>query len=114
MESESKPRAIVDRSQVFLKHNKLLALEALFLAIIADILFITGASDFYFFGSVGVYIAAIRFYKLTSKLTFIWCLVLLGLMYIKFLFTGPSASTEKAAVYLVLFWVVGIFQQWRE
>lgn len=99
---------------IFLKKNKPVVLTLIFLAIIADIIFISGSSDLRIFGILGLYVAAISFYKLKSRLTFLLSLVLLGVMFVEFLFTRTSESTEKAAVWLVLFLFIGIIQQWRE
>lgn len=102
------------KSVLFFKNNKPVVLSVIFLGILADILFIRGNSDFRIFGILGLYVAASSFYKLKSRLTFLLGLVLLGVMFAEFIFTGTSESTEKAAVWLVFFLLVGIIQQWRE
>lgn len=112
-------RGLLDNSRVkqalvFLKENRTAVFIVAFLVIVADILFITNSSDIRTFGVLALYGVGIWFYKLKSTLTYTLCLGLLGLMFIKFLLTGPSVATEKAAVWLVLFLIVGIFQQWRE
>lgn len=102
------------KSVLFFKNNKPVILSVIFLGIIADPLFIKGNSDLRIFGFLGFYVAAAFFYKLKSRLTFLFGLVLLGVMFIEFLFTSTSESTEKAAVWLVFFLLIGIIQQWRE
>ena len=102
------------KSVLWLKDNKPVVLSVIFLGIIADPLFITGNSDIRIFGILGLYITAVFFYKLKSGLTFVFGLVLLGIMYIEFLFTGTSPATEKAAVWLYLFLAIGIIQKLRE
>jgi len=102
------------KSVLWLKDNKPVVLSVIFLGIIADPLFITGNSDIRIFGILGLYITAVFFYKLKSRLTFLFGLVLLGIMYIEFLFTGTSPATEKAAVWLYLFLAIGIIQKLRE
>lgn len=94
--------------------NKTAILAVIYLSIFTDIIFIPDSSDLRTFAILGIYIASVRLYKLKSKATYIWCLVLLGIMYLLFLLTQASPKTEKAAVWLVLFWIIGIIQQWRE
>jgi hypothetical protein len=98
----------------FLKKNKPVVITLIFLAIFADIIFITGNSDIRIFGILGTYIMAVFFYKLKSRLTLLFGLALLGIMYIEFLFTRTSESTENAAVWLYLFLAIGIIQKLRE
>lgn len=102
------------KSVLWFKNNKPVVLSVIFLGILADTLFIKGNSDLRIFGFLGVYVAAISFYKLKSRLTFLLGLVLLGAMFVEFIFTGTSESTEKTAVWLVFFLLIGIIQQWRE
>lgn len=97
-----------------LKINKPVIVTVIFLAVFADAIFISGNSDVRIFGIMGLYVLAAFFYKLKSKLTFLFCLALLGIMYIQFLFTGASQTTEKAAVWLYLFLAIGIIQKFRE
>lgn len=97
-----------------LEKNKPIVLTLMALAVLADILYLPGSSDVKIFGLLVAYGVAVRFYEIESKVTFLWCLVLLGVMFVEFLFTGPSVVTEKAAVWLVLFLTFGILQQWRE
>lgn len=99
---------------LLLKNNKPAILSVIFLSIISDIVFIKENSDLIIFGILGLYIGAILFYKLKSRLTFILALFLLGVMYIKFIFSGTSESTEKAAVWLFFFLLIGIAQAWKE
>ena len=102
------------KSVFFFKINKPVVLSVIFLGILADTLFIKGDSDLRIFGILGFYVAAIFFYKLKSRLTFLLGLVLLGVMFVEFIFTGTSESTEKAAVWFVFFLLIGIIQQWKE
>ena len=102
------------KSVLWLKDNKPVVLSVIFLGILADPIFITGNSDLRIFGILGLYITAVFFYKLKSRLTFLFGLVLLAIMYIEFLFTGASPATEKAAVWLFFFLLLGIIQQWKE
>ncbi len=97
-----------------LKKNEPVVLTIIFLGILADIFLISGSSDPKIFGILGLYVISIRLYKLRSRLTFIVSLLLLGIMFVEYVFSGPSANTEKAAVWLVFFIAIGIIQQWRE
>ena len=82
--------------------------------VLFDVLFIGGSSDLRFFGLLGVYGFHIWRYHVKSKATFLWTLGLLAIMFLLFLFEGTSERTEESAVWLVLFMLVGIIQQWRE
>ncbi len=97
-----------------LKENKITVLTVILLAIISDIIFFQQRSDFIIFGILGVYAIAIWMYGLKSRLAFQFCLLLLSIMFIEFIFAGTSLQTEKAAVWLFLFIAIGIIQQIRE
>ena len=105
---------MIKKGILILRKNKPVVLTVIFLAILADIFFIRGNSDIRIFGILGVYIISVFFYKLKSRLTFLFSLALLGIMFIEFLFTRTSESTEKAAVWLYLFLAIGIIQKLRE
>jgi len=98
----------------FLKENKKIALALLVVSIFIDIFFVKISSDIVIFGILLLYGIFIKMFQIKSRRTFLLCLALLFTMFINFLFTGTSVSTEKAAVWLVLFMALGIFQQWRE
>ena len=85
-----------------------------FVAIIFNSIFIESSSDVVFFGVVGLYIGAVFFYKLYSKLTFLFCFALLVVIFSEYIFTGASLKTEKTSVWFFLFLTIGIIQQWRE
>lgn len=97
----------------YMRRNALLVAGMVYLVVVLDTLFITGSSDIRLFSILGVYILAAVILKLNSRLTFGFTLVLLAIMYVEFLLTGSGDKTEKAAVWLYLFLVVGIFQQLR-
>lgn len=102
------------KSISFLKENKKVVIIALILILGIDIFFIPQSSDFVIFGILLLYVIFTKMFHMKSKATFLLCLGLLFCMYINFLLTGTSVATEKAAVWLVLFFALGIFQQWRE
>lgn len=93
------------------KKNKPIGLTVIWIAVIGDIIFGQIQSDLIFFGILGLYFIAISIYKLNSKATFLFCFFILGLLFIEFLFTGPSPSAEKASVWLFLFMATGILQE---
>lgn len=99
---------------LLLRKNKEVILTIILLTIPADIFLMKGSSDFRIFGILGLYIASILFYRLRSRLTFSFSLVLLGGMFVSFIFNGTSESTEKAAVWLFFFLLTGIIQQLKE
>ncbi len=98
----------------FLKENKSTALTLLGVFIFTDILFIKTNSDFVIFSVLLFCVIFIKIFKINSKLTFLFCLGLLVLMSVDYFFTQASISTEKAAVWLILFLVVGVIQGWKE
>lgn len=98
----------------FLKENKKTVLTLLVVFIFVDILFVTKNSDIVLFSVLLSYIIFIKIFKINSKLTFLLCLGLLITMYLDYFFTLASVSTEKGAVWLTLFLIVGVIQQWRE
>jgi len=98
----------------FLKENKKIVLVLLAVSIFVDIFFVKTSSDIVIFGILLVYGIFIKMFQIKSRRTFLLCLGLLAAMFINFLFTGTSIPTEKAAVWLVLFMALGIFQQWRD
>ena len=98
----------------FLKENKRIILSLTIVAIFVDIFFIDKSSDVIIFSILLIYGVSVKMSKIKSRLTFLLCLALLGTMFVNYLSTGTSVATEKAAVWLVLFMAVGIFQQWRE
>ena len=104
----------IEKITAFLKENKKIALVLLAVSIFVDIFFVKTSSDIVIFGILLLYGVFVKMFQIKSKLTFLLCLALLAAMFINFLFTGPSIPTEKAAVWLVLFMALGIFQQWRE
>ena len=97
-----------------LQHGKQVILTTIFLGICADILFLKESSDFRIFTLLGIYIASIFIYKLSSRFTFILSLFVLVIMYIEFLLTGASENTEKAAVWLFFLIGTGLVQQLKE
>ncbi len=97
-----------------IKLNQIFLMTLLYALVIVDALLLKAKSDLIIFSLIGIYVCFIKVYKLKSRSAFIFCLVLLLLMYIYFLLTGPGLHTEKTAVWLILFMIVGIIQQWRE
>lgn len=98
----------------FLKENKKIVLALLIVFIFVDIFFVKISYDIVIFGILFLYGIFVKMFQMKNRQTFLLCLALLAVMFIDFLFTGTSVSTEKAAVWLILFMALGIFQQWRE
>lgn len=99
---------------IFLKENKKTILTLLVTSVFLDIVFLSKSSDLIIFGILILYSVSMRIFSIKSRLTFIISLVLLAIMFLSYLFTGTSVPTEKAAVWLILFLVIGVIQQWRE
>lgn len=97
-----------------LKQNRRVVLVLIIGIIIVDILYAKTSSDVVTFSVLLVYGVSAKLYRLTARSTFLLCLGLLGAMFVTFVMSGASVSTEKAAVWFVLFMALGIYQQWRE
>lgn len=104
----------VKKTLDFLKQNRRVVLVFLIGVIFIDTFFIKTVSDVMSFGVLLFYGICIKTYRLKSRETFLLCLGLLGAMFTSFLTSGTSVPTEKAAVWLVLFMALGIYQKWRE
>lgn len=98
----------------FLQENKKTVLTLFVLGILEEIFFRFTSSDLLTFSALLLYILFVKLYKLKSTFTFLLCLILLLVVSIDYVFTGASVSTEKAAVWFVLFFIVGVVQQWKE
>lgn len=98
----------------FLRENKRTVLTLFVVFIVAESLSKRLSSDFVIFGGLLIYGIFINIFQIKSTFTFLLCLGFLVLMSIGYLFTGASISTEKAAVWLILFLGIGVMQQWRE
>jgi len=97
-----------------IKKFKKFVLIVIFASIFFDIFFLPESSDGIIFGLMLLYVLSVAYYKINSKVTFIFCLFLLGIMYLNYIISGTSVKTEKAAVWLVLILAIGIIQQWNE
>jgi hypothetical protein len=82
--------------------------------ILVDIFFIPGSSDVRIFSILILYWLASKVHNLNSQSTLYLVLGLLALTFIQYLASGPSEETEKAAVWFVLFLLIGIIAKWRE
>lgn len=98
----------------FLRENKKTVLTLLVVAIFADTIFLSKSSDMIIFSILILYSVAMKIFNVKSRLTFTISLALLVMMFLSYLLTGTSVVTEKAAVWLILFLIIGVIQQWRE
>lgn len=98
----------------FLRENKRTILTLFTVSIVAVSLSTRLSSDVVIFSAMLLYGFFIKIFRIKSAFTFLLCLGLLVLMCIEYLITGPSISTEKTAVWLILFFGIGAIQQWRE
>ena len=97
-----------------IKKHSLTLLLLIQLAVLYDIFLITSVSDVRFYGAILTYLIITLISKFSSKITFIFCILLLIFLYVRYLFVGPDVGSEEIAVWLVLFFVVGILQKIRE
>ncbi len=98
----------------FATENKRTFLTLFIIFIIVENLSKRLSSDVVIFSALLLYGVFIKIFRIKSTFTFLLCLGFLVLMSIEYLFTGASVSTEKAAVWLILFFGIGVIQQWRE
>ena len=93
--------------------NRILLVFVLFSTVLIDIFFVIGTSDFRFYGVSISYIFIAIFSKLSSRVSLIFCIFLILMMYAYYLLTGPKEVTEEIAVWFVLFLVAGLIQMLR-
>jgi len=98
----------------FLREKKKTVLSFFIAAIVVDTFFFKKSSDYFTFGILILYLFFLKIFQIKSKSTFLMCLALLIVMFIGYLFSKTSILTEKAAVWFVLFLIVGVIQQWKE
>lgn len=85
-------------------------LSIIILFILGDILLFAVKTDLIIFFVLGLYYYCVKKYKLASDQTFTMCLIILFFMFIEYFFSGTSIATEKAAVWLFVFLLVGSIQ----
>lgn len=82
--------------------------------ILVDSLFVQVSRDVVTFGVLAAYLAYARMFRTNSALTFRMSLGLFVAMAVSFLVSQASPVTEKFAVWLYLFLLIGCIQAWRE
>ncbi len=89
--------------------------------ILGDVFFFPVSSDARIFGILFLYIVLTKRLRWQSRTTFILALIVFLLLFILYLFTDPAAfyqplipATERLAVWVYLFLVIGVIQKWRE
>lgn len=108
------PSKNIEKIISLLRENKKTVLTLFVVLIVTVSLSKRLSSDVIIFGSLLIYVIFIKIFRIKSTFTFLFCLALLIVMAINYFFTGPSIQTEKAAVWLILFFGIGVIQQWRE
>lgn len=104
----------IEKIMPFLRENKKTILTLFVVFIVAVSISKRLSSDLVIFSALLCYGSFIKMFRIKSGFTFLLCLGLLMLMYILYVISGASISTEKAAVWLILFFGIGVIQQWRE
>lgn len=94
--------------------NPQIFLAFISILVIAEVFVFPISSDVRLFGALFLYGFLVRIGKLTSARVFQLCIILLTGMVLGYLIRGAVATTERLAVWFVLFFVLGIFMQWRE
>lgn len=104
----------IEKIILSLKENKKTVLTLFIVFIVVESLSKRLSSDFVIFSALLLYGLFIKIFRIKSTFTFLLCLLFLVEMSIGYLLTGASISTEKAAVWVILFLGIGVIQQWRE
>lgn len=105
---------IVKNLSTFLCENKRTILSIFALLIIVESLIKKSTLDVILFGGLCLYGIFIKIFQIKSNVTFLLCIVFLIMMSLDYLLTSASISTEKIAVWFILFLAIGVIQQWRE
>lgn len=100
--------------KAFLQENKKTILTLFIFSIFAEIFSTITSFDLFIFIALILYIVFIVLFKLKNSFTIFLCIALLLVMSISYLFTDASISTEKAAVWFILFLIVAVIQQWKK
>ncbi|MEK7577101.1 MAG: hypothetical protein AAB492_00600 [Patescibacteria group bacterium] len=98
----------------WIHENQLTFLAFVSILIVAEVFVFPISKDVRLFGGLFLYWFFARTGKLTSVRVFQVCFVLLVVMAISYLVSSASISTERFAVWLVLFMALGLIAQWRE
>jgi hypothetical protein len=114
MAKKIKENRYIHNGLAILRKNKYTVLTVILFITLGDIIFIPDNSDVRTFAILGLCILSMKLYVLKSKVIFVYCLLLLLVMFVSFVASGTSVHTEKAAVWFVLFFAVGIIRQWKE
>lgn len=104
----------IEKIVPLLRENKKTVLTLFIVFILFDSLRARLSSDVVIFSMLLLYGIFIKIFQIKSTFTFLFCLLLLAEMFMSFVLTGASISTEKVAVWLILFFGIGVIQQWKE
>lgn len=107
-------KTVLNRFKKYILKYRWAIISLCYIFILIDIFFIDNESDRRYIGILLLYIISTFYTKLRSKITFFFCLFLLLIVFTKYLMAGSAQGTEKAAVWLVLVFIIGIIQQLRE
>lgn len=94
-----------------LQAYKRIVLLIIALAVFVDSFYLPTSSDLITFSLLLVYGIFVKVTHAESRQTFLFCLVLLFVMFVSYLFSAASIPTEKVAVWLFLFIAFGVVQQ---
>lgn len=101
--------------------HRLFYIFFILIAIVLDIFLFQISSDIRIFGILFFYIVLIKLFKLKSNATFMLALILFLFAYLQYVFTDPVVfsqpvvpRSERTAVWVYLFLVIGVIQRSRE
>jgi EamA domain-containing membrane protein RarD len=99
-----------DESQRDYMIKKTILFGVIAITILLDLKYKFGNFDTPFFLVFGIYLLATWVMKLTHRCTFIIDMILLLLMGVFYIYTGPVRLTERAGEWWFLFFVCGLVQ----
>lgn len=89
-------------------------LGVFFTGFAADIFYFPGSSDLRYVFLLFIWWVCVYMFKLKSKITFILALIMVGLLFIFYVFSKESPTMERIASWVYLLSVFGIIQQFVE
>lgn len=95
----------------FLRKYKSVIMTLVVLGIISDIFLIRFKSDLITFAILALVFFSFKFYKITSKMTFLLGIIPTVIIFLYFLVDSESLFVEKAAIWLFLLLGLGIIQE---
>lgn len=101
--------------------HRLFYIIILIVCIFLDVFLFPISSDYRIFGILLFFLFLVHRYKYNSSLSFLLALFFLVISFILYVFASPDAfavpivpKTERVAVWVYLFILIGVIKKWRE